>query len=415
MHSLYRELKFALKDRVVVISLIGIALLSSYSLIVGLKESAAEKALIDRTKTLVTQDREYNLKKQSDAGSAAYYAFHFTYDPPSALAFVSRGVRDDLPWKHRIRMLALEGQIYESDSGNPELSKMGKLDFAFVAAFLLPLLSILLLYDLRAVEIRNNRWAFLSVTAGNGNRLIMGRAILRSTLLCIALLIAFLITAVIAGANLSDTLIVVGAVVLNCMFWCILALLVLTRIESGPTTAALLLGFWFVIAVAIPVGGKHLVERFVDVPSGAELLLTQREAVNDAWDLPKQATMRPFIDRNPEWKNTPEIAKPFEWKWYYAFHQVGDQTVAPLSDALREGVAKRDTAMNIVSAASPTLLTHRLLTKAAKTDIESFQRYDACVRNFHGKLKQFHYPMLFGDVKFSLTHMSKLPTYVPCP
>jgi len=33
-------------------------------------------------------------------------------------------------------MLALEGQIYESDSGNPELSLIGKLDFAFVAAFL---------------------------------------------------------------------------------------------------------------------------------------------------------------------------------------------------------------------------------------------------------------------------------------
>ena len=67
--------------------------------------------------------------------------------PPSALAFAARGVRDDLPWKHRIRMLALEGQIYETDAGNPELSRIGKLDFAFVAAFLLPLLLILLLHD----------------------------------------------------------------------------------------------------------------------------------------------------------------------------------------------------------------------------------------------------------------------------
>jgi len=73
---------------------------------------------------LANEDRDHSLASQSDAGGAAYYAFHFTYDPPSSLAFVSRGIRDDLPWKHRVRMLALEGQIYETDSGNPELSRM---------------------------------------------------------------------------------------------------------------------------------------------------------------------------------------------------------------------------------------------------------------------------------------------------
>lgn len=414
MDNLYRELKFAIKDRVVFVSLIGIALLSSYSLIVGLKESIAEEALIERTKTLVTQDRAYNLAKQSDAGGAAYYAFHFTYDPPSSLSFVSRGVRDNLPWKHRIRMLAIEGQIYETDSGNPELSRMGKLDFAFVAAFLLPLLSILLLYDLRAVEIRNNRWEFLSVTAGSGIRLLIVRALLRSALLTAFLVVPFVVAAIVTDANLSSILLVICAVTLNCLFWCLIALFVLTRIESGPTTAALLLGCWFVVAVALPVGGKHLAEQIIGVPNGGEILLTQREVVNDAWDLPKESTMNPFTERHPEWRNTPEITKSFEWKWYYAFHQVGDQTIEPQSTALRDGVAKRDKAMSVVSLISPPLLTQRLLSNAAKTDIKSFQHYDACVRRFHHRLREFHYPMLFGDVAFSSEQMTNLPVFEPC-
>jgi ABC-2 type transport system permease protein len=414
IESLIRELKFALRDRVVLICLIGATLLSSYSLVVGLQESASEHAMIERTKNLVTQDREYNLSKQSDVGGAAYYAFHFTYDPPSSLAFVSRGIRDDLPWKHRIRMLALEGQIYETDAGNPELSKIGKLDFAFVAAFLLPLLSILLLYDLRAVEIRNNRWAFLSVTAGNGNRLLLGRALLRSSLLYLALIAPFIVASVTNGVTFPSALLVIGVVALNCIFWLLLAFFVFTRIESGPTTAALLLGCWFLLTVAIPVGGKYAIEQYITVPKGGEILLTQREAVNDAWDLPKDATMSPFIESHPLWANTAKVTQPFEWKWYYAFQQVGDQSVEQLSKALRSGIISRDKAMSSVALMSPPLLTERLLSYAGKTDVASFQRYDNCVREFHLKLREFHYPMLFGDVKYSSQKMTELPTFKTC-
>jgi len=414
MESFVRELKFALKDRIVVFSLIGITLLSIYSLTAGLQKSAAEMALIERTENLVTQDRKYNLAKQSSAGGAAYYAFHFTYSPPSSLSFVSRGVRDDLPWKHRIRLLALEGQIYETDADNPELSKIGKLDFAFIAAFLLPLLSILLLYDLRAVEMRSNRWAFLSVTVKNGQRLLLGRSSLRSLLLYLAVIIPFIILSIINNADFSNSLLIAMAVALNCLFWCILAYFIFSRIESGPSTAALLLGCWFIMAVAIPVGGKYVVEQSITVPKGGEILLMQREAVNDAWDLPKETTMTAFLERHPQWNNTARITRPFEWKWYYAFQQVGDQRVETLSNELHSNIKRRDDAMSWIAIASPILLTERLLSQAAQTDVTSFQDYDRCVRSFHRRLRDFHYPMLFGDVAFSAEKMSKLPNFEVC-
>ena len=414
MSSLVRELRFAIRDKIVLFSLISIALLSSFSLLTGLQESASEHSMIERTKNLVAQDRDYYLAKQTDPGGAAYYAFHFTYDPPSSLAFISRGVRDELPWKHRLRMLALEGQIYESDAGNPELSKIGKLDFAFVAAFLLPLLSILLLYDLRASELRDNRWAYLSVTVGNGNRLLLIRAALRSLLLFIALIMPFVFIAIPNNVGFYELLLVIIAAFLNCVFWFLLAYIVFTRVDSGPTTAAILLACWFLLTVAIPVGGKYLIEQAIATPIGGEMLLTQREAVNDAWDLPKEATMMPFLERHPEWVNTPKIEKPFEWKWYYAFQQVGDQTVESLTESLRSAIANRDKAMGTVSILSPPLLTHRLLSQVANTDVSALQRYDQCVRAFHQSLREFHYPMLFGDVEYSSEQMTELPIFEPC-
>lgn len=415
INSFVRELSFVLRDRIVITTLVIGALLATFAVINGHQEITTEKALIERLEKLVTQDRELSLTSQSDAGGAAYYAFHFTYDPPSPLAFASRGVRDDLPWKHRVRMLALEGQIYETDTGNPELSRVGKLDFAFVAAFLLPLFSILLLYDLRAGELRNNRWAFLSATSGSGWKLLRHRAALRSFLLYLCIITPFATGALINGASWENTLLVMGAVALNVLVWFVLALLMTSRVKSGPTAAALLLASWFATAVAIPVGGKSVVESVIDVPKGGEILLMQREAVNEAWDLPKEATMNPFVKRYPEWAADANVSRPFEWKWYFAFQQVGDQTVEQLSKDLRSGIAERDQAMSIVSLISPSLLTTRLLSRAANTHISSFQRYDACVRDFHASLREFHYPMLFGRTEYSAEHMSKLPIYNPCP
>jgi len=414
MDSAIRELRFALRDSVVVLTLIVGAFLAAFTIFSGLKEISAEEAQIERVQQMIDSDRAYALKDQSDAGSAAYYAFHFTYDPPSALAFAARGVRDDLPWKHRIRMLALEGQIYETDAGNPELSRVGKLDFAFVAAFLLPLLLILLLHDLKAGETRNNRWTFLSAISGNGSSVLQGRALLRAGLLFVCVMTPFVIAAIMSAASAKSVFIVLVVVAVNVAFWSWLSLFITARVEAGPTAAALLLGVWFVLAVALPVGGKLMVENAAPVPKGGELLLTQRETVNDAWDFPREATMTPFYERHPEWANAKPVSEGFDWYWYYAFQQVGDQRVEKMSQKLHEGVALRDRAMGFISLVSPPLLVDRTLASAAQTDIVSFQAYDQCVRDFHAALRDFHYGMLFGDSEYSAEVMDRLPLFVPC-
>ncbi len=414
MYSTIRELRFALNDSVVVMALAIAAILACYTIWTGSEESTNERALIERVTALVTEDREFALAEQSDAGGAAYYAYHFTYQAPKALSFISRGVRDDLPWKHRIRMLALEGQIYETDTGNPELSRIGKLDFDFVAAFLLPLLSILLLYDLKAAEIRNNRWEFLSATSGNGLRLLSNRAAVRSVLLYLSIIFPFAIAAVFSDASSASIKVALTAVALNVFIWFVLALLITYKTESGPTAAALLLGIWFTTAVAIPVVGKLVIEYTIPLPKGGEILLAQREKVNAAWDLPKLDTMTPFLKQHPEWTNEATVDQPFEWKWFFAFQQVGDQTVAPLSQALHQGTSKRDEAMHLVSLTSPSLYTSRTLSQIAETDIASFQRYNRCVRRFHARLREFHYPMLFGRIAYSQEQMKLLPIFAPC-
>ena len=355
------------------------------------------------------------LPAQSDAGSAAYYVFHLTYDPPSELAFVALGSRYELPWKHRLRMLALEGQIYENDPGNPELSYLGKLDFAYLISIVLPLLLIGLLFDLDARERRESRLELLYATSRSGTRVLFYRACARVLLLFAAITAPFVITLLFSNAAFGAGLRIVLALIVYMLFWLGICRIVTSRKIEGVTAAAILFGLWLLFTTLVPVVGKFAVERMVTVPDGGDILLTQRETVNDAWDLPTEATMDPFVEEHPEWKGRTAVGdEGFEWKWYYAFQQVGDQEARPLSTALYEGIADRDRQMGLVSLFSPPLLIDRWFTSVAKTDVAQHLQYVDCVREFHGELRDFHYQMLFGEEIFSAEQMTNLPQFDPC-
>ncbi len=394
--SLSREWWFLLRDRQAVTTMIAAFLLAIVAVGMGLRDVALQEEEIAALKSSTVEDLRVTLADQPDAGSAAYYAFRLAYDPPSELAFAAKGVRDDLPWKHRVRILALEGQIYETDPANPELGQVGRFDYAFLIAVLAPLLVILLMHDMIDGERRGNRLDLLEATAGNARALFSSRALLRAAVLGAALLIPFIVAAAWSGGSVVDTVLLIAVTLGYLLLWTAVSLWVARRLEAGATTAAALLGVWALTVLAIPLTAAALAERWVDVPEGGEILLTQRETVNRAWDLPKSETMDAFVASHPEWEAHTEVPTPFEWQWYYAFQQVGDESVAEMSAALRDGVRRRDQIMQRVALISPPLFVDRYFTRRARTDLSAFQRYDSCVRDFHESLRKAHYPMLFG-------------------
>ena len=414
MADLVREIRFCLDESVVRWTLVIAFLLSGLSLVNGMLAVKHQEAQIDILKAETAADQAYVLPSQGDAGSAAYYVFHLTYDPPSELAFAALGMRDELPWKHRLRMLALEGQIYESDPGNPELSNLGTLDFAYLVSIVFPLLLIGLLFDLDARERRESRLELLIATSHNGANVLLYRALARALLLFAAILTPFFIALLLSTAPFGMGLSIVLAVIVYGLLWLGMCRMVTSWKIEGVTSAALLFGLWLLFTTIVPVVGKFGVERMIEVPDGGDILLTQRETVNDAWDLPVEATMDPFVEKHPEWRDRTEVGDAFEWKWYYAFQQVGDQEAQPLSSALYDGIADRDRRMGLVSFLSPPLFIDRWITHVAETDVTRHLKYKECAREFHSELRHFHYQMLFGDEEYSEQKMRQLPQFTPC-
>ncbi|XOV82893.1 MAG: DUF3526 domain-containing protein [bacterium] len=410
-----RELKFMFRDKAMLIWLFLAFAFSVIAVTLGLHEVSQQRAEIAELKHLDRVEREVTLAGQSDWGSAAYYTFHLTYDPPSDFAYAAIGQRDVNPWKHRIRMLALEGQIYETDANNPDFALIGRFDFAFIASLIAPLLVVLLLFDLRSGEQVAGRLRLIESSTTSPRKLWWTRAGLRIGALAVALCLPLVLAGLMSGTSITTLALCVVAVCFYLLLWTALTLRLTPATRTGAYNLTIMLGVWLLLCAVIPATLTQTIERVVPLPDGGQIVLTQREAVNDAWDLPRAATYEPFLERHPEWAgNTAWTQDGFEWKWYYAFQQVGDQSVEPLSQAYRVGQARRDVIAKWSSLISPATFLQRTIEHLADTDMSAAMAYEQRVRRFHADLRSWYYPKMFNAEEFDAYQaLQTLPVFEP--
>lgn len=408
-----REIRFISKKKSVLALLMITFLLTAFAVVTGMQEVKQQNTVISDMLAADAIDRQSAIAHQSDYGGAAYYSFHLTYSPPSPLAFAALGERDNYPWKHRIRMLALEGQIYESDTPNPELAYAGQIDYVFVLAVLSPLLLIMLLHDMRAFERTAGRYDLLCVTAGESVWRL--RALVVYWAVNLVLLVPFVIGALVQQVSVSSVLAMIAITALYTGFWTLVVYWFARANASAPRIAAYLLGIWLTTTYLVPALGDRVLDSMYTGPLGGEIVMTQREAVNDGWDKPVSATMDAFVARYPEWAEYTDMPSLFDWKWYYAFQQVGDQTAEPISQAYRQVAQEKYRAAGYVALLSPATLVARTITAMAHTDATAARAYESDVRAYHEKLREFYYPLLFKKPEYDPKVLQQVPEYQPRP
>lgn len=412
MNALGRELLFAARSGTTVAAFILLALFASASVALGLREVARQEAAIERMVRLQADDADAVMRHAGDdAGSAAYYRFHATWDAPAPLAFAALGQRDVSPTMLRIRALALEGQIYESEAGNPELAIPGRFDFAFVLIYVAPLVLIALLHDLWSSEREAGRFTSLQALPRSAWRVWGARAAARLLLLAVALLAPFLVGATLRGATPLETAQFSGLILASLVFWAGVALAVAATGQRSATNAAKLAAIWFTITLIAPTAANLAINAATPIPQGAALVRENREAVHDAWDTDRNATLARFYVTHPEWSASPPVGIAFDWKWYFAFQQLGDEHVAETSRAYRAGVAERERRAGMVSWGLPPIAIQRGLHRLARTDVQAQLAYQDRIRAFHERLRRFYYPFLFSGVPFGPSDFARAPQF----
>lgn len=418
MNLWMHELRLLLRARLTVVALVLLAALTIAAVVAGMAEVSRQHATIAAIPAAQAEDIgaviDY-VDRSKDAGSAAYYSFHPTWDAPAPLAFAALGMRDVSPYILRVRALGLEAQIYDGDVFNPELALPGRFDFAFVLVFLAPLFVIALFHDLHSGEREAGRLRTLEALPRGGVSLMRRRTLLRFGLLWAALTMPFLIGALSAGVGTLPIVIVLAAIAAYLLFWIAVAALVGRLGWSSVANAATLAAAWLVLVLVAPTLANVAINRAIPVNQGAEIALAQREAVNGAWDIPREDTMRRFYAKHPQWADSPPLGTEFHYKWYLAFHQNGDESVADRVRAYREGLERRDAAGRALGWALPSVGVQALLTRLAHTDLTAQLAYQDRIRDFHAGLRSFYYDYLFRDRPFGKADFERAPKFEDLP
>ncbi len=408
------ELRLLLRARLSVVALILLAILTAAAVTAGMVEISRQRTAIAAIPAAQSEDiaavADY-VDRTKDAGSAGYYSFHPTWDAPSPLAFAALGMRNVSPYILRVRALGLEAQIYDGDVFNPELALPGRFDFAFVLVFLAPLFVVALFHDLSSGEREAGRLRMLDALPRGGAKLLRRRMLLRIVLLWATLAVPFLVAAVASGVGGAAILAVLAVILAYLLFWMALAALVARLRWSSVTNAATLAACWLVLVLVLPTLAHVAINRAVPIGQGAEIALAQREMVNRAWDIPRETTMRRFSAGHPEWADSAPLGSAFHYKWYFAFHQVGDESVATKVRAYRSGLERRDAAARMLGWVLPSVGVQALLTRLADTDVRAQLAYQDRVRAFHARLRNFYYGYLFRDRPFGRADFGRAPSF----
>jgi ABC-2 type transport system permease protein len=413
MRSLSFELRLIFRSRLLTAALLLLLLLSAAAVWSGMREVARERQTIARVGPLNEQDVASVARRNADSkegGDPAYYTFYSTWDPPSDAAFMAVGLRDVAPYVLRVRALGLQAQLYEGETFNPELALSGRFDFAFVLIYLAPLFVIALLHDLVSGERQAGRLRMLAALP-QGTRMWRRRVGLRCVLVFACLTLPVIVGALLSGTRPGTLVVVLLVAATYLAFWAGVSLLVATRAWRSVANATALMGAWAVLTLVLPALANVALTRALPVHQGVDLMMAQRQAVNGAWEVPREETMRRFFAGHPEWKDTASLPATFHWKWYFAFHQLGDESVAPQVQAYRTGLQARQAWTERLGWLLPGVGAQAILHRVAGTDLPAQLAYQDGIADFHRRVREFYYPYLFNDRPFGVADYAKRPVY----
>jgi len=410
----YEWLNFRADKGLLLLTLLAL-LAGLYGIYYGTSEINQQRQNIAALQKLTAHDVEAMQVKvpgEADAGDIGYYHATFAVNHPDSWASLSLGQRDVNPYYIKLRLLNLQSQLYDSDNINPLKILTGNFDLAFVLVFIFPLLIIGLSFNVLSAE-KDQGTLPLLLSQPIGLPLIVGAKLTFRALVGLGLAILLSIIAKVWGQVTPDSrvLLWLGVVILYCLFWFGVAFLVAALQKNSAFNAVTLLGIWLLLTIII----QALLNVYISVkqPAAEALALTikQREVVHGGWDQPKKETLEKFFALYPQWRDTTEIKERFVWRWYYAFHHLGDVAVQDLAKAYRSSLQEREQLVQTLNVLSVPVNVQGIFNALAGSDLPAHLAFLQSATHYHDALREFYYPFLFRQVAFTHSDYAKEPRH----
>ncbi len=333
--------------------------------------------------------------------------------PAMALAIgqaeVLAGTAEVYTWSSPDKRLAA------SDLQNPTRKRLGRMDLAFVITYLVPLLVIVLGYDLLASEREDGTLALVMSQPVNAATIVWAKVFARWAFIVGTVLISSAVAMAILGlpvwtGDLALRLCLMAAVVAVYVFaWLLLAAAANLVPRAAVTNAVLLTGVWLTIVMVVPSMLTSMIAMAHPVPPKTTLVLAGRAAEPDV-DRDGAAALERYLTAHLADVSglTPRQTNRVQLLLVYLENE---HTLDELAGDIRGAVASRDWALARWAWLSPPLVMQEALTLLAGTDSRRYRRFGAQVDALVGEHREFFVPRIAAWTMVGETDAAGLPRF----
>lgn len=386
-----------LRSKEVRISFILILVLGLIGIFIGKRHLVQQQQAVEEV-TIHQKDHlsRYVTAHNDDLGLLLYYVKFAFINPSNPLSGLSIGQSDLNPSIKRISIKTLEGQKHDTDLMNPMNLQSGNLDLSFVLIYLFPLLIIVLAYNVLSEETDSGTWSLVAVQSKSKLQFLANKLTVRFFFVLGLVLLLFLLAVVILSLSFTIELILMFLLTsLYIVFWFVLSFFIVLFKNTSRFNALTLLTIWLVLVILVPSGINAYMTSKYPVPEALNTAITQRDGYHTKWDTDKIPTIQKFYAHYPQFEKYGYPTEGFNWLWYYAMQQMGDDDSKMEREAFDKKVASREKATQQIASIVPTMYIQLAFNQLAGTSMNQYIEFLKSTDAFHEKLRLFFYPKIF--------------------
>lgn len=268
---------------------------------------------------------------------AIWYVPTYQFKNPSPAMVYSIGKTEQYGFYKKISPFA---SPYDADMAeeiaNPERLQIGTLDFAFTLLFLLPLLLLILVYNIKSTEAEQGFLPLIEVQTTSKNYWLLSRmafyTVLSAFTIIALLLYGATLTNVFETASDVFSKIMLYAI-LYLIFWSVIYFFILKSGKRILGNTLKMIGVWLLFAFIIPATVHQVVS--IKKPSNlmTELIDADRDKKQELYDQPdsifqkKLNIIYPFIEKSPVYLDSTKRASAMNRSASALINQLKKQSI----------------------------------------------------------------------------------------
>ena len=333
--------------------------------------------------------------------------------PPGPLADFSIGQSELYPYHAEISLFRRHDDLFRKyQLQSPLTLHSGRFDLSFVVIYLLPLLLIVLSYNLLSSEREQGTLALTLTQPISTRSLLLAKLLPRAVavLLVFSLLVAL---AFLANGELSSERVVraglwLVSAVAYAGFWVALIAAVNALGRTSETNAVLLACFWLLFVVVVPAVLNVVLQTAVPSPSRLAYVSEMRAATADAARASSDLLANYYEDH-------PELAAEDMQSGFlpafFAQQREIERRVTPILAEFEQSLAQQQRFVRVSSLLSPAVLVQEVFNQIAGTGLNRQSRFVDSARTYLTAWHEQLSAKVFTDAELEASDYGSLPVF----